>query len=125
MSKTAGDGGEDLTLTLNEHTAASGGSSQALAKIVDVFTKMGADITAIGQFTKTTQAAASTWTDAASGEADLLLAFTIDAEALSNGFEFVSLDTNDPGTGTAQYVCILAILHNGRYLSQVAPSAIA
>lgn len=65
--------------TINECNAASGGTEQALAVITRYFTQ------ASGVWTLVTQAAASTVTAVAGG----LLAVTINATSLSDGFKYL------------------------------------
>lgn len=82
--------------TINECNAASGGTEQALAKVTQYYTQ------ASGVWTKVTQAAASTVTAATGG----LLAVTIGAPMLSDGFNYVDI-THASGS----FVYILHDLH--------------
>jgi hypothetical protein len=127
IAKAAGGtGGEDPVVTLREHDAVTSGNSADLAKISRVYSKQAAtDLTAVGQFTIVQQAAAATFSNGTLAEEAALLAFEVDADDLSAGFEWVSVDIADPGSGNAQLACVLAILHSPRHLMQVAASAIA
>jgi hypothetical protein len=109
--KGAGTAGDDPTITLNEHTAATGGTSQALAKIDTVYTKYETTLDGDETWTKVTQAAASTYTDATSAEVEGIVAFTIGGDQLSDGYSYISVDVSDVGTN-AQVGGVLYILHD-------------
>lgn len=123
--KGAGASGEDPTLTLLQATAVAGTNSKAL-NFTDIYVKQGADLTTIGQFTKTTQAAANTYTSATSGEEQAIWAVEIDADQLDvdNGFDCVQAAIADVGN-TSQIGTILYILSEPRYAAEAMPSAIA
>jgi hypothetical protein len=67
--------------TIQEHNAASGGTSQNLAAVTEYYTQ------ASGVWTRVTQAAAATVTAATGG----LLAVFVPAGALSDGFTHISI----------------------------------
>lgn len=87
MYKSGGD-----TATITEAKTAAGGTSQVLAKIVDVYTSDGVG----GVWTKVTQAASSAYVAAAD-----CVAFTINAEQLSDGYKFLKCASTSTGTVTA------------------------
>lgn len=102
--KNAASAGTDtVTITLREHTAASSGTSQDLAKITTWFKKStAAALAGTEQWTKTTQAAAATLalTNAVLPAANqALVFFEIDAAQLSDGYQWLSVDIADPGSG--------------------------
>jgi hypothetical protein len=121
-----GTGGEDPIVVLQEATSAAGGGAQNLAKISKVYSKEAAtSLAAVGAFSIVTQAAAVSYTEGALAEDACLLGIDISADDLSEGFEFVTVNIADVGSGNAQIGCVLAVLYDGRYMGQVAPSAIA
>lgn len=99
----ASAGTDTFVLTLNEHDAASSGNSQVLAAITEFQIKAGASTTLAGteQWVRTTQAAASTvsLTGATYTGKALIVAFQVDSQQLSDGFEWISVSQADPGTG--------------------------
>jgi hypothetical protein len=111
LFKKAGTAGDDPAFTLNQHTAASSGSSGTLAKIDTVYSKLAATPDGTETWTKTTQAAAATYTDATSAEAGGVIAFTIGADQLSDGYSYISVDVADVGSN-AQIGGLLYILHD-------------
>lgn len=85
--KSGGD-----TYTINEGTAAGGGTTAALAKITDVYTSNGVG----GAWTKVTQAAGSAYVASAD-----CVAFTVRADQLSDGKTFLNCASTSTGTVTA------------------------
>lgn len=124
VHKGAGTAGDDPVITLKQATDASGTSSKALNFTV-VHSKVGAQ-TGIGTFTRTTQAAANTYTDAVSAEAQGLFVVEVKADQLDvdNGFTHIRVEIPDVGTN-AQIGDALYILCEPRYASATMPSAIA
>jgi len=120
-----GTGGDDPVVTLQEATTAAGGGAQNLVVVDRIYSKQAAtDLTAVGAFTIVTQTAAATYTDPDLAEQAALVGIEVLDTDLSAGFEFVTVNIGDPGVGSAQLGAVLAVLFEGRYLSQVAPSAI-
>ena len=107
--KGAGSGTDVPVLTLREHSAASGGTSQALARITEHYRKSATTLAGTETWTRTTQAAASTLT--LTGEATKQGIYVVHVEAswLSDGFGYVSLDVADTGAAGAQLLAVLAI----------------
>ncbi len=85
--KSGGD-----TYTVNEGTAAGGGTTAALAAIVEVYTSNGVG----GAWTKVTQAAGSAYV--ASADA---VSITIRADQMSDGKKFLNCASTSTGTVTA------------------------
>lgn len=111
--KDIGAAGEDPTFTLKEHDAASGGTSQNLAVIDSFYQKADAtDLSGDEKWTRTTQTAAATVTDATWGEKELILVIEVDSTQLSDGFGWVSLDVSDPGATAGQLGCVLYLLRD-------------
>lgn len=91
---------EAPVLTLQEHNAASAGTSQDLAAITAFHQKSAATLAGTESWVTTEQAAAATVTDATWDDAnEVLAAFEVDAPALSDGFEYLSVNIADTGTG--------------------------
>jgi hypothetical protein len=103
--KNAASAGTDtVTLTLQEHNAASAGTSQNLAAITDWYYKTAAGTLAgTEKWVEATQAAAATLALADAGPVkaanQAIVAFEIGAEMLSAGFQWVSVNIADPGAG--------------------------
>lgn len=122
LFKAAGAAGEDPTLTIQQATAVAGTGAKAL-NFTTIHVKQGADLAAIGTFTKVTQAAANTYTDTDSAEAQAIWIVEFDVEDLdvAGGFDCVQAAVGDVGT-TAQVGAVLYILTEPRYTPP--PSAI-
>ena len=121
-----GSAGEDPVISAQQHTAASGGTSADLT-FTRIRHKVGAtDINAVSDFTLVEQTAAASYdTDPIAGaENEALIAVEIKAEDLTDGYEFVSFNLADVGTG-AQLVAGLYILTDAGYVGETPPSAIA
>lgn len=103
--KNAASAGTDtVTLTLQEHNANTGGTSQNLAAITDWYYKStAAALAGTEAWTEVTQAAAATLALANTGPVpaanQAMVAFEIDANSLSAGFEWLSVNIADPGAG--------------------------
>ncbi len=105
---TNGTAAEEVTFTLKEHTAATGGTSTALATVATYYTKSEATLDGDEAWTKVTQTAASTVTDATwDDELQVLVCFEVTADEMSDGYEWLSIDIADPGT--AHLGAVLAI----------------
>jgi hypothetical protein len=121
--KAAGTAGDDPVLTVKQATDVAGTGAKAL-NFTRVDAKVGAQ-TGIGQFTKNTQAAGSTYTDLVSAEAQGLFVIHIEGQDLdkANGFDCVQLSIPDVGAN-AQLGCALYLLSVPRYGGQFPLSAI-
>ena len=106
-----GTAAEAPTFTLQEHNAASGGTSQNLAVIDKYYQKEEAALDGDETWTEVTQTAAATVTDADWDDAnEVVVVFEVRAEQLSDGFEWVSVNIAD--TGTAHVGAVLAIMYD-------------
>lgn len=101
LIKAIGTAGQDPIFRLQQATSAAGAGAKDLL-FTTIWSKVGTQ-TAIAQFTKTTQAAATSYVDAVSAEAESLIAVEVQAEELDadGGFTHVRLDIADVG-GNAQ-----------------------
>lgn len=124
LFKGAGTAGQDPVFTLEQATSAAGGSSKALT-FTRIYSKVGTQ-TGIAAWTRTTQAAAGTYTDAASAEAEAIIAVEVNAADLDvdNGFDFIRLTIPDVG-GAAQLGCAFYLMLDPRDAGATMPSAIA
>lgn len=100
---------EPVVLTLKEHTASSNGTSQDLAKITEVYKKAEATLDGDETWTKVSQAASATFTEAATDDTlQAIYAFVVRADQLSDGYSYISVDIADTGTagtlGTVLYL---------------------
>ncbi|MFB4273039.1 hypothetical protein [Nonomuraea sp. GTA35] len=104
-------GSTDITdIDLQEHNAATGGTSQDLDIITTYYYRSEASLDGDEQWTKGTQAAASEITNVGAASEELLLVVEVRAEQLSDGFEWVSLNVPDLGTNGTRYVAVIPIL---------------
>ena len=104
FKNAASAGTDSIVLTLKEHNANTGGTSQALAAIGDFYYKStAAALAGTEAWTEATQALGSTLTLANTGVVpaanQAMVFFEIEAASLSAGFEWLSVDIADPGSG--------------------------
>lgn len=109
--KGIGTAGDDPTITLEQGTDVAFGTNKALT-FTTIYEK--ADLTHfddVGQWTKITQNAAGTYTDATSAEKAVVWAIEIKAEDLdiANNYDCVRASIGDVGTN-AQYGVVLYLL---------------
>lgn len=116
--KAAGTAGDDPTLTIQQAKDVSGTSVKAL-NFTDIYKKQGAALTAIGQWTKVTQSAANTYTDATSAEVQAMWWVEFKAEDLdaANDFDCLIASVGDVGTNS-QIGCLLYFGGDPKYASQ-------
>ncbi len=108
----AGDSGQNPTFDLQEANAASGGSIQDLDIVDEYWQKEEASLDGDETWTRVTQSAASEVTDADWDDAnEVLVAFTVRAEQLSDNFEWVTIVVAQPGGGSP-LGCVFAIMHD-------------
>lgn len=106
-----GTASEDVTITLQEHDAGSGGTSQNLAIIDHYYTKSAAsDLDGSETWSEETQTAAATVTDV--GENSELIVIEVDASSLSDGFTHVSVNTSDPGATAGKLGAVVYLLRD-------------
>lgn len=111
-----GTAGDDPTLTVQQAQDVAGAGVKAL-NFTRIDRKQAAtDLSGTGQWTKTTQAAANTYTEATAAEQDLLWAVDIQADELDvdNGFDCVRATVADIGAN-AQLGMLLYLLYDPRY----------
>lgn len=105
FSKNAASAGTDtVTITLREHNANTGGTSQNLAAITDWYSKsLAVALAGTEVWVENTQAAAATLALTNAGPVPAanqgLVFFEVEADSLSAGFEWLSVDIADPGSG--------------------------
>lgn len=123
LFKGIGTAGQDPVFTLRQAQDATGTGAKAL-NFTEIWSKVGTQ-TGIGQFTKTTQAAANTFTDAVSAEAQAIMAVEILAEQLdvANGFTHIQLQVPDVGAA-AQIGCGFYIGLDPAYAGETSMTAI-
>jgi len=122
--KAAGVAGDDPVITLRQAKDVAATEAKAL-NFTRVDSKVGAQ-TGVGTFTTNTQAAANTYTDLVSAEAQGIFVIDIKAEDLdvNNGYDCVQLQVPDTGSAGAQLLCGLYLLRNARFAAAATPSAI-
>lgn len=112
MSAVAGAGTDDDVFTLNEHTAKTGGTTTALAKVTDWWIKAAVAMDGTETWTHKTQAASSTITVAGATYAadQYIMAVQINTKDVDDTYDYVSLSIADPGSGGSRLGSILTIL---------------
>lgn len=114
LVKAAGTAGEDPVLTLQSHTASTGGVSTNLAVITEYYVKSEATLDGDETWTKVTQAAAATISDpggaGTSAESEQIVVFNVRADQLPLTDNYISVDVADVGAA-AQVGTLLYILH--------------
>jgi len=102
LKNAASAGTDTVTVTLREHNANTGGTSQDLAKITDWYVKTANPLAGTEAWVERTQAAAATLalTNALVPAANqAIVCFEVEADSLSDGFQWLSVDIADPGSG--------------------------
>jgi hypothetical protein len=102
FKNAASAGADDVIITLQEHNANTGGTSQSLAAITDWYRKsVASPLLGTEVWVETTQAAAATLTLAGATFAthQQIVCFEVEADSLSAGFEWLSVNIADPGAG--------------------------
>ena len=110
----AGTAGDDLAVDLQEHTAATGGTSRDLDIITDHFYKTETTLDGDETWTRGTQTAASEIADVGgagtSAEEENLLVIEVLANQLSDDYRWVSLNIPDLGSAGTKFGSVIAIL---------------
>jgi hypothetical protein len=113
--KAAGTAADDPTFTLKQHTASSSGTSADLAIIDHYYLKTEATLDGDETWVKETQSAAATIADpggdGTSAESQQIIVIEVDADQLTDGYSYISLDVADTGTN-AQLGCALYFLRD-------------
>lgn len=102
FKNAASAGSDDVVITLQEHNANTGGTSQNLAGITSWYRKsVASPLLGTEQWVETVQAAGATLTLAGATFAthQQMVFFQINAAQLSAGFEWASVNIADPGAG--------------------------
>ncbi|MFJ6667419.1 hypothetical protein [Streptomyces sp. NPDC091383] len=99
--KGAGGAGEDPVLTLQQHTAASGGSSANLASIDHYYYKSATTMAGTETWTRAAQSASQTVTLTGEAQKQGIYVFFVNGQSLADGYKYVSLSIADVGS-TAQ-----------------------
>lgn len=102
FKNAASAGTDDVVITLQEHNANTGGTSQNLAAITSVYRKsVTSPLLGTEVWNEAVQAAAATYTIAGATFAGHqgLWFFQVNAASLSAGFEWLSVNIADPGSG--------------------------
>lgn len=111
--KAAGTANDDPAFTLKQHTAYTSGTTADCAVITRVWTKQETALDNDEAWSLTSQAAAATFTgNSTSAESQMLIAITVGADQLSDGYTHVSLDLADTGSAGAQLVAAVGIVHD-------------
>ncbi|HTS05689.1 MAG TPA: hypothetical protein VMP68_08905 [Candidatus Eisenbacteria bacterium] len=125
-------GTDSVAIALKEHTAASSGTSTALAAIGDVYYKSTASALAgteawsfldnrSGGVKQNTLTLANTGIVPAANQA--IVVFSVEADSLDAGYAWVSVDIADPGSGGTIVGGVMAVLTGLK--TQRAPDALA
>jgi hypothetical protein len=124
LYKSIGTAGDDPTITILQGTDVAFGTSKALT-FTTIYTKQGLDLAAVTQWTKTTQTAASTYTDATSAELSAIWAIEFNAEDLdvSGGYDCIRASVADIGANV-QLGCTMYIMTKPRYPQATLPTSI-
>lgn len=96
---------------IQEHTAKTSGTSRDLDVVTEWYVKFETTLDGDEQWTRVTQSAASeiSLTGATYAATQVLLATSIDATALSDDCEWISVDIADAGSGGTRPGCVLYI----------------
>lgn len=109
---TTGASTDVLDVDLQQHTAATGGSTSDLDVITRYYYKSETTLDGDETWTKGTQVAASEITNVGAASEELLLVIEVDAAQLSDGYEWVSLDFPDQGTNGTKHVASICLLRD-------------
>lgn len=106
-------GSEDITLTVSQHTAYTGGTTSNLATIDHYYVKSEATLDNDESWVKVTQAASQTVAllSASYATSQVLVAIPISADSLSDGYGWFSVSAADPGASARLAFCAY-ILHD-------------
>lgn len=103
IKNAASAGTDDVVMQVQEHNANTGGTSQnlAAANITTYYTKSAATLAGTEAWVERTQAAGSAVTIAGATFAatQCIAAFNVQTTSLADGFEWLSVNIADPGSG--------------------------
>lgn len=104
---TTGASTDVLDLDLQEHNAATGGTSQDLDIITKAYYQDEATLDGDETWTEWSQAAGSEITDIGTASQQQFVIVEVGSEQLSDGYEWVSLNVPDLGTNGTKHVAIV------------------
>lgn len=108
----AGTAGEDVDLDIQEHNAASAGTSQDLDVVTQWYSKRATTLDGDDVWVRSTQTAASEVDlGADEGENQVIAVVEIATHQLSDDFEWVSVNTTDSGATAGKLGTVIAITH--------------
>ncbi len=124
LYKAAGVAGDDPVFKLQQATVVAGSDAKDLL-FTEIYSKVGTQSTT-GTFTKVTQAAATSYTDTVSAEAQAIIAVDVrwDMLDIDNGFCCINLSIADTGSAGAQLGCAFYLLYGAREAKATTASAI-
>lgn len=124
LFKGIGTAGDDPIFNLQQADSAVGGNAKDIDFTV-IHEKVGAQ-SSTSDFTRTAQTAATSYTNAASAEAESIIAVEVKADEMDvdNGFVWLRLDVADVGNN-AQLGGAFYIMSGARYAQATPPDAIA
>ena len=121
----AGTGTDAAIITLLQASAVAGTGEKAL-NVTEFWAKSGADLKAVGQFTRATQAAGNTVTGGVATEQKCVVVdINLDQLDVANSFDCLKASVADTGAAGAQLGVLFVILWSPKYASSLAPSPIA
>jgi hypothetical protein len=108
----AGTAGEDVDLDIQQHTVASAGTPLDLDVVTQWYSKRETTLDNDEIWVRHTQTAGSE-VDLGDdeGEVQVVAVVEVATHQLSDGYEWVSVNTTDSGTTTGKLGCVIAILH--------------
>lgn len=126
LYKDAGTAGDDPTITVEQAQDVSGTGAKNLTAVDRVYYAQQTALTSDDTYTKATQTAAATYTDATSAEDQAIWVIPIEADELdtANSFDCIRASVADVGTN-AQLGCMFYVLRGPRYGKAAMPTAIA
>jgi hypothetical protein len=108
--KAAGTAGDDHSYDLQQHTASSGGTSADLDIVAAYYLKDEVTLDGDETWSRLTQTAASEITEAGgagtSAEHEQLLVIEVDARQLSDGYDYISLNSGGEGSNAQLSTCV-------------------
>ena len=106
-----GTAAENPTFTLQEHDTATGGVSQNLVVVDEFWQKEELALDGDEVWARVAQTAAATVTDVTWDDAnEVLFGFKVEAEELTDGFEWLSVNVDDPGV--AHVGCVFYVMYD-------------
>lgn len=109
----AGTAGEDVDLDVQQHTVSSGGTPADLDVVTQWYSVRETTLDNDETWVKSTQPAASEVDlGADEGENQVLAVVEVQASQLSDGYEWVSVNTTDSGATAGKFGCVLALCYD-------------